>query len=416
MKYRLCALIPTYNHHTQLPCIVRRLRLTGLPVFIVDDGSAQETQAALKSMGHIDGVQVLRLLVNEGKGAALEAGLKAVNTLGYTHAFQIDADGQHSLDDLDVFLDISRRNPQVLLSGKPVYDASMPLARRIGRWLTHFWVWIETLSFKISDSMCGFRIYPVQAALDSMHKSSIGRRMDFDIEIMVCMFWDGTPVVFHPVKVTYPAENFSNFDVIKDNWRITKMHTRLVFTMLAKLPAVLLRRPDYSCLDAERSGEGRKVNWSDMSERGTILGVVVLAICYRTLGRTICSIIAAPVVVYYYLSGSKQRHASSEFLKRAFELKSPGRHPTFVDGLRHFMSFFQMLLDKFAAWGGHVSTHSIECDDSEYIQRVMTGPKGGVMLVSHLGSMEFCRALSTMIKKNECMFCCTLKMPSALIA
>ncbi len=407
MDYKLCALIPTYNHHTQLPGIVKRLQQAGLPVFIVDDGSGQAAKETLNALSYVDDVLVLRLPINGGKGAALEAGLKWINDLGYTHAFQIDADGQHSLDGLTEFIDLSKKNPHAMISGKPVYDDSMPLARRIGRWFTHIWVWIETLSFRISDSMCGFRIYPVERSLAIINNSFIGKRMDFDTEIMVRLFWDSTPVIMHPVKVIYPKDNFSNFDVLRDNWRITKMHTRLFFTLLAKLPLILYRRPDYKQIDKpiekqiERPPEKKKVRWSSLSERGTVMGLFVLATCYRYLGRSICSVIGAPIVLYFYLTGAKQRKASQEFLSRAFKVKSLCKQPTLIDGFRHFMSFYQMTLDKFAAWSGHLSLDSIESDDPDGVHTLMNGPKGGVMLVSHLGNMEFCRALMSDDQKKK---------------
>jgi hypothetical protein len=49
----------------------------------------------------------------------------------------------------------------------------------------------------------------------------MGRRMDFDTEIMVRLFWRGVPPIMVPVRVTYPAENHSNFDLVTDNARIT---------------------------------------------------------------------------------------------------------------------------------------------------------------------------------------------------
>ncbi len=392
MNYRLCALLPTYNHHTRLSEITERLRTAGLPVFIVDDGSDQMTQAILSTLND---VEILRLPVNGGKGAAMVAGFKWVAELGYTHAFQIDSDGQHSLDELETFIRISQKNPEALLSGKPVYDSSIPLMRKIGRWFTHIWVWIETLSFKISDSMCGFRIYPIQIALDTLNRSSIGKRMDFDTEIMVRMFWDGTPVVMYPVRVSYPEGNHSNFNLFYDNWLITKMHTRLIFSMPAKLPSILFRRPDYTRIE-----EG-KVKWSEISERGTILGVIMLAGCYRLFGRTVCSIIGAPIVLYFFLTGTKQRRASSSFLNRVFKVKHPGRQASRSDGLKHFMSFFQMLLDKLSAWSGHLRPDSLAYDNLECIKKVMVEPKGGVMFVSHLGCMEFCRALMSPDQKKR---------------
>lgn len=384
MDYRLCVLIPTYNHHNRLNAILLRLKLAGLPILIVDDGSGEATQAALKKLTDIE---ILRLPVNRGKGTAVEAGLKWIAEHGYTHAFQIDADGQHCLDNLETFIQISKSTPDVLLSGKPVYDATLPLGRKIGRWLTHIFVWIETLSFRISDSMCGFRIYPVNASLAVIAQSSIGCRMDFDTEIMVRMFWQGTPVIMYPVKVSYPEDNHSNFKLLRDNWLITKMHSRLVATMLARLPVILRRRPDYSFINKP------KRSWFDTPERGTILGLIILATAYRLLGRTICSILGAPVVLYFFLTGSNQRRVSREFLARISKISNPSNYPTVFDGLCHFMSFFQMLLDKFAAWGGYLNSDSIICDDPVYTHQVMTAPEGKIMFVSHIGCMEFCRAL-----------------------
>ena len=135
-----------------------------------------------------------------------------------------------------------------------------------------------------------------------------------------------------------------------------------------------------------------------MSERGSVLGLIVLAGCYRVLGRTVCSVIGAPVVLYFFLNGSAQRRASSKFLTRAFKVKNPGKQVTWIDGFWHFMSFFQMLLDKFSAWSGNLC-HP-EFDDPEFIKNAMTGPKGGVMLVSHLGCMECSPLMSDKMKKR----------------
>ena len=51
------------------------------------------------------------------------------------------------------------------MCGVPLYDASVPKGRLYGRYLTHVWVWINTVSFAIRDSMCGFRVYPLPPVL-----------------------------------------------------------------------------------------------------------------------------------------------------------------------------------------------------------------------------------------------------------
>ena len=95
---------------------------------------------------------------------------------------QIDADHQHRPSDISRLLALAATRPEALITGIPVYDASVPKARLYGRYATHVWVWINTLSQEIRDSMCGFRVYPLATALNVWQTSNIGRRMEFDTE------------------------------------------------------------------------------------------------------------------------------------------------------------------------------------------------------------------------------------------
>lgn len=388
---RTCVLIPTHNHFRALPEIIDRLKAAGLPIYIVDDGSSQETQYALEHLSHkTDNVHILRLQKNKGKGGALFEGFRWVHDLGYTHALQVDADGQHSLDTLESFLTISNLNPQALISGQPLYDASVPKMRLIGRYFTHVWVWIETLSLRITDSMCGFRIYPILKSLEIMETKNIGHHMEFDTDLMVHLFWSGTPVLMLPLKVIYPEGNSSNFKMIADNWRITKMHTRLFFTMLMNLPKILRNKPDYSLIKIPQD----TVYWSSLQERGSLIGLFILAVIYRLLGKRICTFFGTPVVLFHYLNGTAQRQASTTYLTRIFNKIHPGKTPSFRNVFRHYMNFFEMVLDKIAAWIGHMKFAPLEFQGNYSFQEVMSENKGGMLLVSHLGNIEFCRAMA----------------------
>ena len=55
------------------------------------------------------------------------------------------------------------------------------------------------------------------------------------------MFWRGVAVINLPTRVTYPSDGVSHFDVWRDNVRISRMHARLFFGMLRRLPRWLLR-------------------------------------------------------------------------------------------------------------------------------------------------------------------------------
>jgi hypothetical protein len=241
MTFRPCCIIPSRNHHLAVAQVIAAVRAAGLPVFLLDDASDEPARSVLAAQAGAE-VAVTRLEPRHGKGAAVMQGFRQASAAGFSHAVQVDADGQHDLTRLTELLALARARPEALISGAARYDASVPKARQWGRYLTHFWVWVETLSFQISDSMCGFRVYPLAPTLRLLQRSRIGAFMDFDTEIMVRLFWQGTPVRMVPVGVVYPANNTSNFDMLRDNWRITKMHTRLTLAMLPRAPMLLLRR------------------------------------------------------------------------------------------------------------------------------------------------------------------------------
>lgn len=223
-SFRPCAVIPTYDNPDTLRDVTERVRAYIGDVIVVDDGSAapgREAAAALAAAGLAD---VVHRRQNGGKGAAVKTGFLRAQRLGYTHALQIDADGQHCLEDIPRFLEEAAKSPESLILGAPIYDESAPRSRLVGRKITQFWTNFETGGQVIDDPMCGFRVYPLGAAL------AVGRtgdRMDFDIEIAVKIAWDGTPVVNLPTRVRYIAGGVSHFDMFWDNVRISWMHTRL---------------------------------------------------------------------------------------------------------------------------------------------------------------------------------------------
>ncbi len=226
----------------QLQATIARLQAYGLPIILVDDGSDQETAARLDALAAADQrIRLLRLPFNQGKGVAVWAGLEAAAQAGCSHALQIDADGQHDPTDIARLLDMASANPTALISGRPQFGADMPAARRYGRYVTHFWVWVETLSLELADSMCGFRVYPVAATLRQMRRCTPRRRMDFDTDIMVRLYWAGIPVKFVDTQVIYPPNGVSHFAPLRDNLQISWMHTCLVLGMLWRSPWLLLR-------------------------------------------------------------------------------------------------------------------------------------------------------------------------------
>jgi glycosyltransferase involved in cell wall biosynthesis len=241
---KLVVVIPVYNHAGAIRYMVEGVLRHGLPCLLVDDGSDAECAAVLDRLAaaHPEAVILQRLPQNRGKGAAVLSGVGEALRRGYSHALQIDADGQHDPAEIPKFLAAAAAHPEAVICGVPQYDASVPKGRLYGRYLTHVWVWINTLSFAIRDSMCGFRLYPLRAVAELAEREPIGQRMDFDTEVLVRLYWRGREVVNLPTPVTYPRDGVSHFDVWRDNLRISRMHARLFFGMLLRAPRLLLRR------------------------------------------------------------------------------------------------------------------------------------------------------------------------------
>lgn len=238
-----CLLIPHYNHHHQLIRFLPKLINTGLPCLIIDDGSTEESNQILQSaLNDYPGIYLFLQRRNRGKGGAVKAGFYHARSLGFTHAIQIDADGQHNLEDLPEFIRISQENPQAIICGKPVFDDSAPKARLYGRKVTDFWAALETLSLKIKDGLCGFRVYPLTETENILDHYFLSNRMDFDTEFLVKAVWCKTRLIFVKTNVIYPEQNISHFNYLRDNLQLIKLHARLMLGMLIRSPMLIWHR------------------------------------------------------------------------------------------------------------------------------------------------------------------------------
>ncbi len=240
-SFRPLVVIPVYDHEHAIGAMVDGVRAEGQTCLLVDDGSRPSCAVVLRQLAAHEGVHLLRLEVNQGKGGAMMAGFREAARLGASHVLQIDADGQHETAEIPRFLAASAAEPGAVILGTPCYDASVPKARLYGRYLTHVWIWVNTLSLSIRDSMCGFRVYPLAPVMALIDAETIGKRMDFDPEILVRLHWRGVPMRNLATPVHYPSDGVSHFDVWRDNLRISRLHARLFFGMLLRLPQLLLR-------------------------------------------------------------------------------------------------------------------------------------------------------------------------------
>ena len=247
--YKICFVIPYYNHPKTIIALTEILKPFGLSIIIVNDGSNQESSDILKQLNASivgDGVElathnqiyIFNRIQNGGKGAALKDGLKIAKKMGFSHIFQIDADMQHDLSKIEFFLNTSKKNESHLVCAMPIYDENAPKSRLYGRKITDFWVYINTLGGDIKDSMCGMRIYPIDIVFDSL--KSCGNRMDFDIDILLYAVKNGAKFTWIEVEVKYES-SVSHFKVFRDNVLISLTHAKHFLS----LPILIYKRVVY---------------------------------------------------------------------------------------------------------------------------------------------------------------------------
>lgn len=239
-------LIPSYNPGSTVYATVASARQFWNPVWVIVDGSSDGSAAQLQRMAEQDdGLRVVVLPENGGKGTAVLHGMELAQQQGYTHVLTMDSDGQHDATMIPLFMEKSIAQPDVMVLGLPVFDASAPSLRVKGRKICNWWTNLETCWAGIGDSLFGFRVYPIAPLVEIMRSHHWMRRFDFDPEAVVRLCWHGVKPVNVPAKVKYLKADeggVSHFNYWRDNKLLTWMHTRLFCGFLIRLPLLLVRK------------------------------------------------------------------------------------------------------------------------------------------------------------------------------
>lgn len=397
MTFEPCIIIPCYNHGKTIAGVLDRISRFNLPVILIDDGSNEDTKSLLKSVSQRKGLVVHTLKMNQGKGAAMARGFQLASEAGYSHALQVDADAQHNIEDIPIFLNEAKAYPERVIAGYPIFDDSVPKGRLYGRYITKAWVWLETLSMQVRDSMCGYRLYPVEPTAQLLKKTAICKRMGYDTDIAVRLSWKGMKFRNVPTRVTYPEDGTSHFDMLKDNIEISCMHARLFAGMLWRFPRILFLklRSDPKQQDIE--------NWSSSEEAGTYFLIKLLLSVYKWLGRPILRAILPLVILFYFVFHRNARRASRLYLNQLNDFeKQRGRQtikPNGTNIYRHLYAFGQMMLMKISAWLRKPDRKDIILKNPKTLDQLVSflnSGQGAVLIASHLGNVEMLHAFANL--------------------
>lgn len=237
-------ILPSYNSGGQLARTMCAAKRFCNDVWAVVDGSTDGSAAeALGLAGQ--GFRTIVLERNGGKGEAVLCGLREAAAAGFSHALVMDSDGQHAAESIPKFLELAGRSPEALIAGVPIFGPDAPPERVKGRKFGNFFASLETWWLGASDSLFGFRVYPVAPALRVLEATRGGRRFDFDTVVMVRLVWSGVRAVNLPVPVRYPARSeggVTHFRYLRDNLLLTRVHVGLCLEMILHIPRLLSLR------------------------------------------------------------------------------------------------------------------------------------------------------------------------------
>lgn len=232
-------ILPSYNSGPQLVRTARAVLARWSPVWVVLDGSTDASVAEIEALAEEnEGLRVLRLSVNQGKGGATLVAMRAALAAGFSHALVMDADGQHPADHVELFMRLSQENPAAMVLGVPVFGPDAPAERVKGRKVGNWFANLETLWGGVGDSLFGFRLYPIAPSVRIMDSILTARRFDFDTELAVRLFWAGVQPINRPVPVCYPPSEtggVTHFQYVRDNLLLVGTHTRLCLLMFPRL-------------------------------------------------------------------------------------------------------------------------------------------------------------------------------------
>lgn len=205
------AVIPCLNEAAAISGVVQAVRNYVPAVFVIDDGSQDNTSTLAKRAG----AEVLRNERPSGKGAALQTGWNQARERGFEWALTMDGDGQHAAEDIPAFLDaVERTGAELVVGNRMANPEGMPwLRRNVNRWMS---ARISRLAgLCLPDSQCGFRLMNLQAWSDL---SVTATGFDIESDVLVAFAARGYAIRFVPIRVIYKAEQ-SKIHPVRDTIR-----------------------------------------------------------------------------------------------------------------------------------------------------------------------------------------------------
>lgn len=219
-RTNVAALIPCYFEERFIRDVAERVRAQLDHVLVVDDGSTDATSENAR----VAGVEVIQHSVNQGKGAAIKTGLRALSERpGIEYALILDGDGQHAPEEIPRFLAVANETHAPMFVGNRMSDVEkMPWVRKLTNRLMSSQI-SKVCGQEVPDTQCGFRL--IQRELLPAMVAIVTTKFDYETEMLVVASHLGAKIGAVPISTIYGDEK-SKIHPVRDTIRFYQMMAR----------------------------------------------------------------------------------------------------------------------------------------------------------------------------------------------
>jgi len=216
-------IIPTYNNPLTIKNVAFDVINHGYELIIIDDGSSTVVESLFTEVEK-ENIIFLRHNENQGKGNAIITGVTKAKELGYTHVVSLDGDGQHLASQSKLLIEACTGD-EIIIGARNFEIDNIPNGSKFGRWFSNFWARWDT-GQEITDSLSGFRVYPV-SILSLPIKTS---RFDWEMEVIVRHADANKKIKEVVIECYYPTaeERVSHFRKFSDTMAIVWVHIQIL--------------------------------------------------------------------------------------------------------------------------------------------------------------------------------------------
>lgn len=156
-KSSVLIMVPAFNEQASVGAVLDELSSSRFRTLLISDGSSDTTA----EIGRSKGIPVLELAINLGVGGALRAGFKYACRHGFEAVIQVDADGQHPIDQIMKLIEAANESDAHMVVGSRFLTDKTTMQvsgiRRVAMWVLARSASVAA-NREITDSTSGFRL------------------------------------------------------------------------------------------------------------------------------------------------------------------------------------------------------------------------------------------------------------------